>query len=162
MRWLLLLAVSMLGASGCAGFKSVERGEWRLVWVDSAKRDAEAQREVITRDSYEAEVTEGTRRGWEPTPGFEFPLLHEVDKIGMKAGEVVGFRVDEASQAELFVDGAGLQLYWGPVEKRDGWKGDRDVTVSESMLYVKASKPGAGVLRLVRGPNTRDVPVTVK
>ena len=161
MRWL-LLAVSMLGGSGCAGFKSVERGDWRLVWVDTAKRDAEAAREVVTRDAYETEVTEGTRRGWEATPGFVFPLLHEVEKIGMKVGEVVGFRVDESTQAELFVDGAGLQLYWGPVEKRDGWKGDRDVTMSESMLYVKGSRAGPGVLRLIRGSNTRDVPVTVK
>ena len=160
MRWL-LLAVSMLG-TGCAGFKSVDRGDWRLVYVDSAKRDAEAAREVITRDAYEVEVTEGTRRGWEPTPGFVFPLLHEVDKIGMKVGEIVGFRVDEATQAELFADGAGLQLYWGPVEKRDDWKGDSDVTVRESMLFVKGTRAGPGVLRLIRGSATKDVPVTVK
>lgn len=157
-----LVAVLMLCGSGCAGFKSVERGEWRLVYVDSAKRDAEAPREVVTRDAYETEVTEGTRRGWEPTPGFVFPLLHEVDKIGLKVGEVQGFRVDEATAAELFVDGAGISLYWGPVEKRDGWKGDTDVTVKESTLFVKASKPGNAVLRLVSGPKTKDVPVAVK
>jgi hypothetical protein len=161
MRWL-LCAVLMLGGSGCAGFKSIERGEWKLVYVDSAKRGAEAAREVVSRDAYETEVTEGTRRAWEPMPGFVFPLLHEVDKIGLAVGEVAGFRVDEATEAELFVDGAGVQLYWGPVEKRDGWKGDTDVTVRESTLYVKATKPGAAVLRLVRGPTTRDVPVAVK
>lgn len=161
MRWI-LVAVSMVGSFSCAGFKSVERGDWRLVYVDSAKRDAEAAREVITRDAYEAEVTEGTRRGWEPSPGFTFPLLHEVDKIGMKPGEIVGFRVDEATSAELFVDGNGLQMYWGPVEKKDGWKGDSDVTVRESMLYVKGSRAGPGVLRLIRGPTTKDVPVSVK
>jgi hypothetical protein len=161
MRWL-LPAVLMLGGSGCAGFKSIERGEWRLVYVDSAKRDANAAREVVTRDAYEAEVTEGTRRGWEPTPGFVFPLLHEVDKIGLGVGEVMGFRVDETNPAELFVDGSGVQMYWGPMEKHDGWKGDTDVTVSESMLFVKGTKAGAAVLRLVRGPVTKDVPVTVK
>jgi len=161
MRWL-LSAVLMLGGSGCAGFKSVQRGEWKLVYVDSAKRDAEAAREVVTRDTYETEVTEGTRRGWEPMPGFLFPLLHEVDQVGLKVGEVVGFRVDEATEAELFVDGGNVQVYWGPVEKHDGWKGDSDVTVRESTLYVKGTRPGAAVLRLIRGPTTKDVPLAVK
>ena len=160
MRWLLPV-VLMLG-SGCAGFRSIDRGEWKLVYVDSAKRDANAPREVVTRDAYETEVTEGTRRGWEPTPGFTFPLLHEVEKIGLGVGEVMGFRVDEATSAELFVDGSGVQLYWGPVEKKDGWKVDTDVTVQESMLYVKGTRAGAAVLRLIRGPITKDVPVTVK
>ena len=158
----LLAAALMLAGSGCAGFKSVDRGDWRLVYVDSAKRDAEAPREVVTRDAYEAEVSEGTRRGWEPSPGYVFPLLHEVDTIGLKVGEVQGFRVDEGTAAELFVDGSGLSLYWGPLEKRDGWKGDSDVTVKESTLFVKASKAGTAVLRLIRGSRTKDVPVAVK
>ena len=158
----LLLAVTMLGGFSCAGFKSVERGDWRLVYVDTAKRDAEAAREVVTRDAYEAEVTEGTRRGWEPSPGFVFPLLHETEKIGLRVGEIVGFRVDENSQAELLVDGSGLELYWGPLEKKDGWKGDSDVTVRESTLFVKGTRAGAGVLRLIRGSSTKDVPVAVK
>jgi len=152
----------MLLGSGCAGFKSVERGDWRLVYVDSARRDAEAPREVVTRDAYEVEVTEGTRRGWEPPPGFVFPLLHEVEKIGLKVGEVQGFRVDEGTDAELSVDGAGVSLYWGQVEKRDEWQGDRDVTVKESSLFVKATKAGSAVLRLIRGSKTKDVPVDVK
>lgn len=158
----LLWAVLALGGSGCAGFKAVERGEWRLVYVDSARRDAEAPREVLTRDAYEVEVTEGTRRGWEPSPGFVFPLLHEVDKVGLKVGEVAGFRVDETTEADLLVDGSGVEIYWGPVEKRDGWKGDSDVTIRESMLYVKGTRPGGAVLRLIRGPLTKDLPVAVK
>ncbi len=158
----LLLSLAMLSSVGCAGFKAVDRGDWRLVYVDSAKRDAEAPREVITRDAYEAEVTEGTRRGWEPPPGYTFPLLHETDKIGMKVGEVMGFRVDEGNAAELFVDGGNLQLFWGEVEKKDGWKGDTDVTVKESVLFVKAKKAGPAALRLVRGQSTKDVAVTVK
>ena len=161
MRWL-LLAVTMLGGFSCAGFKSVERGDWRLVYVDTAKRDAEAAREVVTRDAYEAEVTEGTRRGWEPSPGYVFPLLHEVEKIGLRVGEIVGFRVDENREAELLVDGSGVELYWGPLEKKDGWKGDSDVTVRESTLFVKGTRAGASVLRLIRGSATKDVPVAVK
>ena len=30
------------------------------------------------------------------------------------------------------------------------------------MLFVKGTKAGAAVLRLVRGPTTKDVPVAVK
>lgn len=161
MRWF-LLAVTAVVLSGCGGFKAVQRGEWKLVWVDPAKRDAEAAREVVTRDRYEAEVAEGNRRGWEPPPGFVFPLLHEVDTIGMVPGEVQGFRVDESTEAELFVDGAGVESFWGPVEKRDGWKGDTDVTVRESALFLKATKPGKATVRLIRGPQTKDVPVTVR
>jgi hypothetical protein len=159
---LVLLAVTGVMLSGCAGFKAVERGEWKLVWVDPARRDAEAPRDVVTRDRYEAEVAEGNRRGWQAPAGFVFPLLHEVDAIGLQVGEVQGFRVDEATEAELFVDGAGVALFWGGVEKRDGWKVDTDVTVRESSLFVKGVKAGKATLRLVRGPQQREVTVTVQ
>jgi hypothetical protein len=157
-----VLGLLVLLSSGCAGFKAVDRGDWRLVWADSARRDAEAAREIITREKYEEEVTAGNRRAWEPPPGFQFPLLHETDSIGMTVGEVQGYRIDEASSAELFVDGAGLDLFLGQVEKKDTWKGDIDVTVRESMLFVKATRAGKATLRLMRGPTQKDVPVTVK
>jgi hypothetical protein len=161
MRWL-LVGVALLGAAGCAGFKSVDRGEWRLVYVDTTRRDAEAPREVIARDAYEAEVSEGTRRGVTNPQGFLYPLLHETDAIGLKVGEVAGFRIDEATDAELFVDGTNVKLYWGTMEKRDAWQGDRDVTIKESALFVKGTGPGKATLRVTRGANTKDVPVTVK
>jgi hypothetical protein len=82
--------------------------------------------------------------------------------MGLVVGEVQGYRVDEATSAELFLDGAGVELFWGPTEKRDGWKGDTDVTVRESMLFVKGTREGKAVLRLVRGPTTRDVPIAIK
>jgi hypothetical protein len=85
MRWLLLTLLTM-GATGCAGFKAVDRGQWKLVYVDSAKRDAEAPREVVTRETYDAEVAEGVRRGYEPPVGFGFPLLQAADGIGLKVG----------------------------------------------------------------------------
>ncbi len=161
MRWL-LAAVAAVVVTGCAGFKPVERNAWRLVYVDSARRDPEAPREVIPREDSDAEVAQGVRRGWEPPLGFTFPLLHEVDAVGLKVGEVQGFRVDEATEAELFVDGDGVQLYWGPMEKKDGWNVDTDVTTRESALFLKGTKPGKAMVRLVRGPATKDVPVTVK
>ena len=43
MRIFLLLGTVLL-CSSCAGFKAIDRGDWRLVWADSAKRDAEAPR----------------------------------------------------------------------------------------------------------------------
>lgn len=159
------LGLLLVSSTGCGGFKALERGDWKLVWVDSAKRDAEAPREVITRDKYEEEVTAGTRRAWEPPPGFQFPLLHETDTIGMLVGEVQGYRIDEATSAELFMDtggGGGLDTFWGNTEKKDTWKGDIDVTVRESMLFIKATKEGKALLRVTRGPQQKDVPVTVK
>jgi hypothetical protein len=161
MRWF-LTAVAAIAVSGCAGFKAVERGQWRLVYVDSERRDAEALHEVVTLEAYEAEVSEGTRRGVEPPAGFIFPLLHEMDTISLKPGEVRAFRVDETTEAELFADGGGVELYWGPVEKKDEWKVDTGVTVRESMLYLRGTKPGTATVRLVRGPTTKDVPVKVK
>lgn len=160
-RTLLTLAVVMSWLS-CAGFHQVERGEWNLVYVDGAQRGPEAPREVISRDDYEGEVSAGTRRGYEPPQGFEWPQLHETDAIGMTVGEVQGFRVAEATQADLYVDGNAVEVYWGPVQKHDRWQGDTDVTVSESTLFVKAKKAGTAALRLVRGNATKDVPVTVK
>lgn len=161
MRWLLWAAV-LCGASGCAGFKAVERGEWKLVYADAARREADAPREVIDRDAYEAEVTEGNRRGWEPQAGFAFPQLQDTDTVGLKVGEVAGFRIDEATEAELSVDGNAVEVYWGRVEKRDGWNVDTDVTVKESALYVKGAREGTATLRLVRGPASKDVKVSVK
>jgi hypothetical protein len=158
----LLWVVALFGVAGCAGFRTVERGQWALVYVDSAQRGLEAPREVIPRDSYEAEVAEGTRRGWQPPTGFVFPQLHETDAIGLQAGDVAGFRVDEQTEAELFVDGSAVELFWGPVQKRDGWNVDTDVTIKESALYVKGLRAGKATLRLVRGSQERDVPVTVK
>ena len=77
-------------------------------------------------------------------------------------GEVQGYRVDETSEAEVLVDGSGVELFWGPMEKKDTWKGDIDVTVRESMLYLKGTKAGPAKLKLVRGPDVREIPVTVK
>lgn len=158
----LLVVVLAVAASSCAGFRALDRGEWRLVYVDSARRDAEAPREVVTRDAYEEEVAAGTRRGWEAPAGYSYPALHELERLELKVGEVAALRVDESTEADVLVDGNTVQAWWGPVEKKDTWQGDIDVTVRESMLYLKGLRAGPAAVRLVRGPQTKDVPVTVK
>jgi hypothetical protein len=117
---------------------------------------------VLTRDAYEREVTAGVGRAWEPPPGYTFPLLHETDAIGLAVGEVAGLRVDEATAAELQMDGQAVELFWGPVKKRDEWVDGSDVTVRESLLYVRGVRAGKAVLRLSRGASTRDIPITVR
>ncbi len=162
MRWLVVTLGMALGSFSCAGFHEVERGDWKLVYVDAAKRDIEAPREVVTHDTYEAEVAGGLRRGFEAPPGFVFPLLHQTEAIGLRVGEVQGFRVDEANATELFLEGNNVELFWGQLEKKDEWKVDTDVTVRESALYMKAKRAGPAMLRVVRGAVTKDIPVTVK
>ncbi len=162
MRTHLLLVMTTLSLTGCAGFKAVERGEWKLVYADGAQRGPDSKREVITRDASEKEVAEGNRRTWDPPPGYVFPNLHQTDAVGLKVGEVAGFVVDEATDAQLFSDGDAVKLFWGQLEKRDTWKGDIDVTVRESTLFVEGTRAGSATLRLVRGQDTRDVKVTVK
>ncbi|MGV3620330.1 MAG: hypothetical protein ACO1OB_05920 [Archangium sp.] len=152
----------LLTLSGCAGFKPVDRGDWRLVYADPAQRGGESMREVITRDDSEKEVAEGNRRTWEAPAGYAFPKLQQTDTVGLKVGEVAGFVVDEATDAQLYADGDAVKLFWGPLEKKDGWKGDIDVTTRESTLYVVGKQQGTATLRVVNGSGQKDIPVTVK
>lgn len=156
------LVVLLALSSGCAGFKAVERGDWRLVYADAAQRGPDSRREVIPRDDSEREIAEGNRRTWEAPPGYEFPKLQQTDAVGLKVGEVAGFIVDENTAAELFADGDAVRLFWGPLEKKDGWKGDIDVTTRESTLYVQGRSAGTATLRVVNGSSQKDIPVTVK
>lgn len=153
-----VLAVS----TSCAGFKPVDRGEYRRVFAaEVTKRSPDAPQEVITREAYEEEVAQGNRRGWEPPPGYAAPLLHETPRVGLKVGEVVELRVDEAQGVELFLEGGVVDAYWGPTVKRDEWKDGADVTVRESTLFLRGKKPGAGALRYTRANDSKDVPITV-
>lgn len=152
----------LLTLSGCAGFKTVERGDWRLVYADPAQRGAESKREVITRDDSEKEIAQGNRRTWEAPAGYAFPKLQQTDTVGLEVGEVVGFVIDEQSDAQLYADGDAVKLFWGPLEKKDGWKGDIDVTTRESTLYVVGKRQGQATLRVVNGSSQKDIPVNVK
>lgn len=157
------LVIVALVASSCAGFKPVERADWRRVFAQGVtSRGPDAKQEVISRDAYEEEVAGGTRRGWEPPPGYSAPYLHETDKIGLKVGEVVELRVDESSPAELQFDGKGAVVYWTEIVKREEWKDSTDVTKRESTVFVFGKAPGSGVLRLQAGNKTKDVPVKVE
>lgn len=158
---LVLLAAAVV-VSSCAGFKPIDRAEYRRVFVaDVTKRSPDAPQEIITRDAYEEEVAAGVRRGWEPPTGYVAPLLHETPTIGMKVGDVVELRVDEASPAELLLEGGVVEAYWNPTVKRDEWKDGNDVTVRESTLWLRGKKPGKGTLRYTRGNDSKDVPITV-
>ncbi len=63
---------------------------------------------------------------------------------------------------QLFSDGDAVTLYWGEQVKRDVWVEDHDETVRESVLYVEGRSAGRATLRLARGQDQHDVPVTVK
>lgn len=155
---LLLAAV----VSSCAGFKPIDRGEYRRVFAaDVTKRSPDAPQEVISRDAYETEVANGVRRGWEPPTGYTAPLLHETPAIGLKVGDVVELTVDESSAPEVLLEGGVVEAYWNPTVKRDEWKDGNDVTVRESTLWLRGKKPGKGTLRYTRGNESKDVPITV-
>lgn len=149
-------------ASSCAGFKPVDRGEYRRVFAaDVTKRSPDAPQEVITREAYEEDVTQGTHRGWEAPPGYTAPYLHETPKVGLEVGDVVELRVDEAQEVELSLEGGAVEAYWNEAVKRDAWKDGSDVTVRESTLWLKGKKPGSAALRYSKGNQAKDVPITV-
>ncbi len=161
MRTLWLLCAWFV-VSGCGGFRTLSRGDWRLVYADGAKREADAKRSVITREHWEREVAEGQTRTWVPPPGYRFPALHETPSVGLTPGDIVGLIIDEHDEVTLQADGEAVALYWGPTEKRDVWVEDHDETVRESVLYVEGRRPGKATLRLQRGGSVIDVAVTVQ
>jgi hypothetical protein len=162
MRVRIVFLLAAVFVSSCAGFRPVDRGEYRRVFAaDVTVRTPDAPQEIITREDYEAEVANGVRRGWEPPPGYVAPWLHETPKVGMRVGDVVELRVDEAGPVELFLEGNVAEAYWGPTRKRDAWNDGQDVTVRESTLFLRGKKPGSGALRYTRGHETRDVPIHV-
>lgn len=160
-RWALVVLV---GFSSCAGFRAVERGEWRRVYTKDAAsvRDLEAPQEVISREKYEDELANDVRRAVMAGPGWTAPWLSDVEVLALAVREVLELRVDEARPVELHVKGSAAEVFWGPRLKRDEWKDGSDVTHHESTLFVRGLSKGALVLRLISVEGQRDVPVTVK
>jgi len=156
---LVLVSSSLLG---CGGFHAVSRGEWRLVYANPEKRDADSKLAVITREAFDIEVTEGHKRVWNPTPGYKAAALHQLTSLELKVGEIQGVIVDEKDEAQVLADGDAVTLFWSELEKRDAWDGDHDVTIKQSTLFIEAKRAGKATVRIVRGSDTHDVPVTVK
>ena len=155
------VALCAVGLCACAGFRSVDRGEWVRVYADSSDRSATAKQALITRDHYEAEVAAGNRRTYEPLLGWQPPFLHETEAIKVAVGEVMEFRVDESKGAEVQLSGSGADLFLTPVHKRDVWDNGMDVTYVESTLFIRGNRASASTVRLVTPAGTKDVPVTV-
>lgn len=170
----LLIAVALSLSTGCAGWKIIERGDWEVVWTkENADRPPEEKlkmlqgyggfgQEVVTRDSYEVELTEGTRRKVEPLPGVRPSSLKEVSgKVTLAVGELRTFRVDEKNEPAITWQGSVLDVYLTEPKRVDGWKGDEAVDGREALLHVVGRKPGKASFQLVEGQEKLTVEVTV-
>ncbi len=150
--------------AGCAGFKPVDRGEWRRVYTKDAAtvKSLDAPQEIITREAYEEELSRDVRRTWSPSPGWSPGWLLDTDEIGLAVGEVMEFRIDEKKPVELQASGNAAVLYWGQRLKRDEWKDGSDLVKRESSLFVQGKEKGKMTLRLITDEATKDIPVTVR
>lgn len=143
MRLFLLLGGAAL-VSGCAAsLKSMDKGEWVLIQGDTGQ-------EVVARDQYDAEVVEGGDRRVKFAVDEKPPMLHEAGaELSATVGEVLRFRINETSDTDLLSDDAVMKVYWDKDRPIDGWKGDQAQEGKESLVFVVASKPGKGKLKLV-------------
>jgi hypothetical protein len=170
----LLIIVALSSLSGCAGWKTIERGEWEVVWTkDNAKRPAEEKvkmlqgyggfgQEVITREKYDEEIAEGDRRRVEPLPNVRPAFLTDLDGIATLAvGELRSFRIDEKTDPTLTWMGNVIDVYLTEPKRVDGWKGDAAVDGREAMLHLVGLRPGKARLQLVDGTKKTMIDVTV-
>lgn len=160
-RW---TALTLVVLASCAGFKPVDRGEWRRVYTKDAAtvKSLDAPQEIITREAYEEELSRDVRRTWSPSPGWSPAWLLDTDEIGLTVGEVMEFRIDEKKPVELQASGNVARLFWGQRLKRDEWKDGTDLVMRESTLFIQGTEKGKMMLRLVTDETTKDIPVTVR
>lgn len=169
-----LIFVALSLSTGCAGWKAIERGDWEVVWTkENAARSAEEKvkllqgyggfgQEVVTRDKYEEELTEGTRRKVEPLAGVRPSTLKEVSgKVTLAVGELRTFRIDEKSDPTLTWKGSVLDVYLTEPRRVDGWKGDEAVDGREALLHLVGLRPGKATFQLIEGQEKVTVEVTV-
>jgi hypothetical protein len=140
-----LLLSSLVLASGCAAsLKAVDRGEWVLV----AAEDGKGQ-EIITQDSYDAEVVAGRDRKVKIAVDEKPTVLHDApEKLTAVVGQILRFRVNEGGEAELMSDEAVAEVFWTEAQRVDGWKGDQATEGRESAVFVRARKAGKGKLKI--------------
>ncbi len=144
-----LLVLTCLGVlSGCAPtLHSIDRGQWVLVTTDDSKGQ-----ELITRDSYDAEIVNGRERKVKFTVDEKPPVLHDAESpLTLKVGEIARFRLNEGSNVDLLSDEAVIETFWTEPYKVDGWKGDEAVVTTESLVFLRARKPGKAKMRLLDG-----------
>jgi hypothetical protein len=169
---LLIIALSFLGS--CASWKTIERSDWEVVWTkENAEKPAEDKvkmlqgyggfgQEVIPREKYDEELTEGNRRKVEPLAGVRPATLKEVSgKISLAVGELRSFRIDERAEPTLTWMGNGIEVYLTEAKRVDGWKGDTAVDGREAMLHVVGTRAGKASFQLVEGTEKWTVEVTV-
>ncbi len=152
------MAVAVVLSTSCAGsLQSVSRGDWVLVTGDDKAQ------EIITRDDYAAEVTEGRDRMVKVAVDEKPPVLHEApEKLTAVAGEVLRFRVNEGGEVDLLSDGAVAEVFWTESKRVDGWNGDQAVEGKESQVFIRTKKAGKGKLRLIDPTwGTHDYELTV-
>lgn len=142
----LAVLTSLVVMAGCAPtLRSIERGQWVLVTTDDAK-----SQELITLDSYEKEIGSGRERKVKFAVGEKAPVLHDADSpLTLAVGDVLRFRMNEGSNVDLLSDEAVIEAYWTESYRVDGWQGDQAVEGKESMVYLRARKPGKGKLKLI-------------
>ena len=131
--------------SGCAAtLRSIDRGKWVLVTTDDTKGQ-----ELISTDTYDSEVVSGRERKVKFAIDEKAPVLHDAESpLHLKVGEVARFRMNEGVSVDLQSDEAVVETYWTENYRVDGWKGDEAVETKESMVYLRALKPGKGKLKL--------------
>ena len=169
-----LLLITLSSLTGCAGWKTIERGEWEVVWTkDNAGKPAEDKvkmlqgyggfgQEVIPREKYDEEIAEGNRRKVEPLAGVRPSTLKEVSgKITLAVGELRSFRIDEKNEPTITWQGNVLDVFLTEAKRVDGWKGDEAVDGREAMLHVVGLKAGKASFQLVEGQEKLTVEVTV-
>lgn len=169
-----LLIIALSSLSSCAGWKVIERGEWEVVWTrENAEKPAEDKvkmlqgyggfgQEVIAREKYDEELTEGTRRKVEPLAGVRPSSLKEVSgKVTLAVGELRSFRIDERNEPTLTWMGNAVEVWLTEAKRVDGWKGDEAVDGREAMLHMVGTRAGKASFQLVEGTEKWTVEVTV-
>jgi hypothetical protein len=170
-----LSLIGVLALCGCGGFRTLERGDWVLVWTDESvqtqmvngtpievvKPAPGARKELIPQDRYDSEVAEGKRRKAMAGVGVTPKLVTEVhEPVVLTLGEVRELRIEEREEVQVFVSGKAVRPYWTVQKDVAAWKGDQPDDHKESSLFLKAEDLGATKVR-VQYPGKQPVVIDV-